>query len=38
LLEANLKAQDPFKDWIKKDYTIDYLIKKDYLKPECKTI
>lgn len=30
------KAKKPFKDWIKKDYTIDYLIKKGLLRPESK--
>ena len=25
-----------FEDWIKQDYTVDYLIEKKFLKPECK--
>ena len=30
------KNTDPFKDWVKQDYTIDQLISKNYLKDSVK--
>lgn len=31
------KNTDPFKDWVKQDYTIDQLISKNYLKDSVKS-
>ena len=36
IVRGKSKAQDPFKDWIKKDYKIDELIKAGLLKAETK--
>ena len=36
IVRGKSEAKDPFKDWIKKDYTIDYLIKEGLLRPESK--
>jgi hypothetical protein len=36
IVRGKSKTQDPFKDWIKKDYTIDNLINDGLLKPESK--
>ena len=32
----NMQGEYDFKDWIKQDYTIDYLITKGLLKKDCK--
>ena len=36
IVRGKSKDKDPFKDWIKKDYTADYLIKEGFLKEEAK--
>jgi len=36
IVRGKSKDKDPFKDWIKKDYTVEYLIKEKFLKEDAR--